>query len=74
MSITKINNKSLDAESVDLASNVVTGLLPVERVSGAISTSGIKTIGGQSILGSGDIQLSQYLETPGIAHAMKFSF
>jgi len=33
MPITKINNKSLDAGSVDLASNVVTGLLPDASVS-----------------------------------------
>jgi len=45
MPITKINNKSLDAGSVDLASNVVTGLLPDASVSyqpsgtGAVATT-----------------------------------
>jgi hypothetical protein len=61
MPITKINNKGLDAGSVDLASNVVTGLLPVASVSGALSSSGIKTVGGVSLVGSGDVPVQATL-------------
>ena len=43
MPITKINNKSLDAGSVDLASNVVTGLLPDASVSYQPSGTGAVT-------------------------------